>query len=253
MERKFTLKDVLRDSWDLARGNLFILLGFTAVQFASFIIVSMVTNLIFGDVTSTGLVVNIVINLFDAFFSVAFYQVFFKLIDQPGDAEFPDFVPNLVKAVNFLIVKLILGLGIVFIIAISGSLYALVLPDIQLEPESTFSLQMLPLYLFVGIAVILITIRLAFVTCFIVDQDSGSSESISQSWTLTKGHFWFVFTIFLYMLIINILGAMLFFVGLLFSVPFSSIMLIIAYRHLENSYIEEEEILIDDAEEAHGN
>jgi len=54
------------------------------------------------------------------------------------------------------------------------------------------------------------------------------------------------------MLGFNILGAMVVFVGLLFTVPFSSIILIIAYRHLVNRYIDEEEILIEAAEENDG-
>lgn len=89
--------------------------------------------------------------------------------------------------------------------------------------------------------------------CFIVDQESGASESISQSWAITKGHFWFIALLFLVMLGLNILGAMALFVGLLFTVPFSSLILIIAYRHLVNTYTEEEEILLDDIEDNYGN
>jgi uncharacterized membrane protein len=91
------------------------------------------------------------------------------------------------------------------------------------------------------------------VVCFIVDQESGSSESISQSWAITKGHFWFVSLLFLVMLGLNILGAMALFVGLLFTVPFSSLILIIAYRHLVNSYTDEEEIMLNDPEDNNGN
>jgi hypothetical protein len=51
------------------------------------------------------------------------------------------------------------------------------------------------------------------------------------------------------MLGLNILGAMALFIGLLFTVPFSSLILITAYRHLVNNYNEEEEILLDDLED----
>jgi uncharacterized membrane protein len=86
-----------------------------------------------------------------------------------------------------------------------------------------------------------------------VDQKSGSSESITQSWAITKGHFWLITLLFLVMLGLNVLGAMAFLLGLLFTVPFSSLILIIAYRHLVNSYTDEEEILLEDPEENNGN
>jgi hypothetical protein len=54
------------------------------------------------------------------------------------------------------------------------------------------------------------------------------------------------------MLGLNILGAMALFIGLLFTVPFSSIILIIAYRHLVNNYTDEEEIMLNDPEDKDG-
>jgi hypothetical protein len=46
---------------------------------------------------------------------------------------------------------------------------------------------------------------------------------------------------------------MAFGLGTLFSIPFSSIVIIIAYRHMVNRYTEEEEILLDDVTEKDGN
>src|SRR5690606_3369811 len=98
------------------------LIGFTAVQFFAWLMISSIGGLI-GLSPFTVFVQNILLSLFDAFFTVAFYQVFFKLIDEPGDPEFPDFVPNLMKALNFLVVKLIIGLIMVLIIATVSSMY----------------------------------------------------------------------------------------------------------------------------------
>jgi len=247
-----SVSEILADTWDLAKKNIWILLGFTAVQFVFiFIITSLLTSL-FGGASGTGVLIqNVILSLFDAFFTVAFYQVFFKLIDEDDEPEFPDFIPNLVKAVNFLIVKLIIGLILVFIIAIISSVYFINTPDI--DTSNPLSWDLLPVFVLIAIPIIFLTIRLCFVVCFIVDQESGSSESISQSWTITKGHFWFIFRLFLFMLGLNILGAMAFLIGLLFTVPFSSLILIIAYRHLVNNYTEEEDILLDDPEENNGN
>ncbi|MEJ7778195.1 MAG: DUF975 family protein [Daejeonella sp.] len=253
MDKALSVKDVLADAWELAKKNIWVLLGFTAVQFVFIFIITAVLSAIIGGGGAGVLVQNIILSLFDAFFTVAFYQVFFKLIDDPGDAEFPDFVPNLVKALNFLIVKLIIGLVLVFLIAMISALYFFNTPHITVDPDNPFSWDLLPVFVLIAIPIIFFTIRLCFVVCFIVDQESGSSESISQSWTLTQGHFWFVFVLFLVMLGLNILGAMAFLIGLLFTVPFSSLILIIAYRHMVNSYADEEEILLESPEGNNGN
>lgn len=242
---------VLSDAWELAKRNIWILLGFTAVQFFFILFITTVLNAVLNETATSVLVQNVLLSLFDAFFTVAFYQVFFKLIDDDDHPEFPDFVPNLVKAVNFLIVKLIIGLILVAIIAFISTIYFINTPEI--DTSQPFSWELLPVFILIAIPIIFFTIRLCFVVCFIVDQESGSSESISQSWTLTKGHFWFISLLFLVMLGLNILGAMALFIGLLFTVPFSSLILIIAYRHLVNSYTDEEEIMLNDPEDRDGN
>lgn len=243
---------ILSDAWELAKKNIWILLGFTAVQFVFIFIVTSLLTSLFGGASGTGVLIqNVILSLFDAFFTVAFYQVFFKVIDEDAEPEFPDFIPNLVKAVNFLIVKLIIGLILVFFIAIISSVYFINSPEI--DTSKPFSWDLLPVFILIAILIIFLTIRLCFVVCFIVDQESGSSESISQSWTITKGHFWFISLLFLVMLGLNILGAMAFLIGLLFTVPFSSLILIIAYRHLVNSYTDEEEIMLNDPEDNNGN
>ena len=246
MDRVISVKEVFLDSWRLAKDNILILLGLTVFQFSVIFIISLLAVLLGG---ASGLLLT----LFDAFYTVAFYQVFFKLIDDPKDASFPDVIPNLVKAFNFIIVKLIIGLVLVAIITVISTIYFINTPEIEIDPENPFTLANLPVFILISIPITYLTIRLCFVVAFIVDQDSGSSESISQSWTLTKGHFWFIFRLFLVMLGVNILGAMAFGLGTLFSVPFSSIILIIAYRHMVNSYADEEEILLDDVEKNDGN
>lgn len=251
MDKTLSVSEILKDAWELAKKNIWILLGFTVVQFVFIFGVTILTGLIGGISGGGVLIQNVVLSLFDAFFTVAFYQVFFKLIDEDADPQFPDFVPNLVKAVNFLVVKLIIGLIMVFFIAMISSVYFYNKPDI--DTSNPLSWDMLPVFGLIAIPLIFLTIRLCFVVCFIVDQESGSSESITQSWAITKGHFWLIALLFLVMLGLNILGAMAFLLGLLFTVPFSSLILIIAYRHLVNSYTDEEEILLEDPEENNGN
>lgn len=250
MNKRLSVREILGDAWDLAKNNFWILIGFTLVQFFCISVISVFTSFL-GIGMGSVFVQNILVSLFDAFFTVAFYQVFFKLLDEPGDAEFPDFMPNLIKAINFLVVKMVIGVALVFLIYIISTVYFYNKEVIDTTDPLDPSLY--PVYVLIAIPLIYFTIRLCFVQCFIVDQESGSSESITQSWAITKGHFGLIAMLFLVMLALNILGAMLFLIGLLFTVPFSSIILIIAYRHLVNSYYDEEEILLSEQEDKNGN
>jgi membrane-anchored glycerophosphoryl diester phosphodiesterase (GDPDase) len=246
MNKHFSLREILADAWVLAKKNFWIITGFTAIQF---IIILMAVSLtrIFGQKGVVALIQNVLVGLIDAFFTVAIYQVFFKLIDEDGDPEFPDFLPSVVKALNFLVVKLLSGLFVVFIIASVAAVYFFNSPHIN--TSDLVSWKNTPLLMCILVPVAYVSIRMSFVVCFIVDQDSGVIEAIRQSWVITKGHFWFLLLLFVVVLGINMLGAMAFFVGLLFTVPLSSLIMIIAYRQMVNSYADEEEILLDDLNE----
>ncbi|MEO8795088.1 MAG: DUF975 family protein [Daejeonella sp.] len=247
MNKPFSVNEILADAWSFAKKNIWILIGFTAVQFVVILIITTLLKGLFGGESQVSLIAqNIILALFDAFFTVAFYQVVFKLIDEEGEPELPDFVPNLVKAMNFVLVKLIIGILLVLIIALISSVYFINSPEI--DTTNTFSWDLVPVFALIAIPIIYFTVRLAFVVCFIVDQESGASESISQSWTLTAGNFWIIFLLFMFILGINILGALALFIGLLFTVPFSSLVIIIAYRQMVNNYTDEEDVLIENPE-----
>lgn len=246
MNKPFSVNEVISDAWTISKKNIWIILGFTAIYFVTMFVITTALGLLLGEASaSMALLQNVLINLADAFISVAMYQVFFKLIDEDGNPEFPDFIPNLMKAFNFVLVKLIVGLVAVVLIAIIAALYFLNSPEIEIDPAHPFSWELVPVFILIGIPLIYFTIRLCFSLCFIVDQESGATESISQSWTLTKGNFWFLFWMFVIILGINILGALALFIGLFFTFPFSILMIIIAYRHMVNSYTDEEDILIE--------
>jgi uncharacterized membrane protein len=244
MNTSFSISETLSTAWAIAKKNAWIVMGFTAVQFVVMFVFTTIMAFFLSQTSATGTIIeNVSIQLVDTFIAVAMYQVFFKLLDDEGEIEFPDFVPNFLKAINFLLVKLIMGAIAVVIISVLAGLYFMNTPDI--DTTNPLSWKMLPILVLIIIPIFYMTIRLFFVLCFIVDQESGSTEAISQSWTITKGNFWALFSLFLVILGINILGALALFVGLLFTIPFSSLILMVAYRQMVNNYTDEEGILIE--------
>ncbi|HEY0897177.1 MAG TPA: DUF975 family protein [Sphingobacteriaceae bacterium] len=239
MNKPFSVREVLAQAWAIAKDNLWVLLGFSAVYFVVMLISTIVLGGLFGEATPMmALLQNILISLIDAFIFVAMYQVFFKIIDEDKNPDFPDFIPNLMKAFNFVLVKLIMGLAAVVMLALTAAVYFMNAEEI--DTSDLLKWDILPYLIVVAIPFIYITVRFTFVLCFIVDQESGATESMSQSWALTKGNFWFVFLLSVAMLAINFLGAMVLLVGLLFTIPFTSLIIIIAYRQMVNSFDDDE-------------
>ncbi len=81
---------------------------------------------------------------------------------------------------------------------------------------------------------ILIT-RLLFSSFILIDTNISITESIKESWAITKGNFWKILLLILSICVANIIGAMLFYVGLLVTVPVSTWALIHAYRKLSQA------------------
>jgi uncharacterized membrane protein len=76
---------------------------------------------------------------------------------------------------------------------------------------------------------IYLAVRLKFYTYFIVeDENLSPTDSLRKSLGITKGIFWKLFAFNIILAMINILGLLVFGIGLLFTIPVS----IIAYTHL---------------------
>lgn len=70
---------------------------------------------------------------------------------------------------------------------------------------------------------------------FIIDKDSGPIEALKQSSKATEGIRWDLFLFFLAAIGINILGALVFGVGLLVTIPVTLLALTTLYRRLQVS------------------
>jgi uncharacterized membrane protein len=74
-------------------------------------------------------------------------------------------------------------------------------------------------------------------TCFIIDDNSGPFESVTQSFQLIRGNFLKYFLLFVIIEGMVFLGAVTV-VGMIFVVPFVNILLVVAYRKLVYSRLD---------------
>jgi uncharacterized membrane protein len=81
-------------------------------------------------------------------------------------------------------------------------------------------------------------------TCFIVDDESGPFESVSQSFELIKGNFLKYFLLFIIIEAMVFVGSVTV-IGMLFVIPFVNIILVVAYRKLVYSHLDVDDDLTE--------
>lgn len=75
-------------------------------------------------------------------------------------------------------------------------------------------------------------VRFSFAPIIVIDTDSGPIVSMKESYAITKGYFWKLLGFWVVIILLNILGLVAFVVGLLATVPISTLAAIYVYRHL---------------------
>lgn len=87
-------------------------------------------------------------------------------------------------------------------------------------------------------------VRLMFALFIVIDKEKGIIESIKESWSITKGHFWKIFWKTFLIELFMVVGFLLFFVGAFITYPMGMILFTMLYRHFKNGEIIKEAELI---------
>lgn len=95
--------------------------------------------------------------------------------------------------------------------------------------------------------------RLYFTEAIIVHKKMGSIDALKESWRLTEKNSLRIFGFLIVLLGINILGALAFMIGLLVSIPVTTLAIIHAYRNLSGSENKEDLNEEDDEKENNTN
>jgi hypothetical protein len=103
--------------------------------------------------------------------------------------------------------------------------------------ESHDNLMMIVLTLAMGIGlgmgvVLAVLVRLGFSSYLIFDRGAGVWESVQGSWHLTRGQVATVILVYLAHLTVNFAGLLAFCVGLVFTLPLTSLLLAVTYQAL---------------------
>ncbi len=87
-------------------------------------------------------------------------------------------------------------------------------------------------FVFLVIPGVILYTRLSLSTMYMLDKNSSIKTAMKESWEMTRGSFWKLFLFGFTLCLINLVGFILFGIGLIVSIPVSLFSLIFIYRKL---------------------
>jgi hypothetical protein len=82
------------------------------------------------------------------------------------------------------------------------------------------------------VLLIILTLRMSQYTYLIIDRNAGALESLRVSNQITRGHVWQILGLFMLVSLINTAGIIACGVGAIFTVPYTMLLLVVAYLSL---------------------
>ncbi len=224
MYHPFSSTDTIKTAWFLVRKNfslisIYSLIGFTIV-IASFSIIFFYFRHDLLSISISGIIFIVMLS----FIILGFIKLIFQLIDKEYyDFDFSDIVPS---------GKMIYGYLLLFLLIYTASFF--IEHSFEKKMEDGWIKYISGIFIG-GFLQFFLIFYFPICACFIVDDGSGPFESVVQSFKLIKGNFLRYFLLFIVIEGLVFIGFFTL-IGLLFAVPFSYIILVVAYRKLVYSH-----------------
>lgn len=200
--KTFTIGDALSNAWRITKSNFLFLVGVVVILFVIQFALGWIGEYFSREVAWLGAVFSIITLLIQVLLNVGAIAIVLKLVDgvQPKFTElFTTTKPYLQFVFVTILMSIIVGVGFIL----------LIIPGIMLA------------------------IGLQFATYLVVDKGMGAVEALKESWEITKGMKWKLFGFALVIWLVNIVGLVLFGVGMLVTIPLTMIAMAYVYRTLE--------------------
>ncbi len=208
----FSVGDAIKQGWEIFKSRPWFFIGAGIILFIASIVVGLVTeaidSVLMGDVPVTpenpdqgSLIGGLVNFLLSSLINMGAIAFFLKAYDNLSNTSYGDlwhpqsYLPYLAVTILF---GLMMGLGMLL----------LIVP---------------------GLIVLVVFFFSPFI---VIDRATGPIEALKASMEITKGHRWQLFLLVLAIIGINILGVLALFVGLLVTIPVTTLTIVHVYRLL---------------------
>ena len=193
----FSIKESIKYGWNKSKEHLELILFTTLLILA---VGSIAGG--FGDHDKNNLsLIGVIAVIFGIIIRIGYNKIFLRI----HDGETPKFTDIFKEYKTF---WRYLGVSILYPLAVVGGLILIIIPGI------------------------IWAVRFSFSPIIVIDTKSGPVAAMKESYAITKGNFWKLVLFFFVMALLNLLGFVLFGIGLILSIPVSTMAYIYVYRKL---------------------
>ncbi len=201
-EKVFSIGDSLSYGWDKFKKHYAFLIGILILIFFINLIMGIFSSIFENTFPALNLIFNILIFVISFVLAIGTVQIFLKIYDEKQPS-----IHDLYTVTPSLFFRCLLGAILDGLIVLVGFL----------------------LFIIPGI---ILVIMLQFFLYIIVDKDFDSIEAIKESRRITSGYKWDLLLLYIVLAVLNLLGILCFGIGLLVTVPVSSLAYIYVYKKL---------------------
>ena len=238
--RSINKRELFIQSWELFKGNFQFLINIGVLVLLVQILIPNLLDSLFAEINVQYILYRFVYLMIVTGITLGVTVQLIKITRLIVIKSFSDifnyFHKIIVSLLGSLLVGLALGfLGIIFIVLFLG-ISSLNLESLELimkgeEISGPLSIGVMG-YL---IIVTYLSLKTNFFSYFILDKNMGPIEALSESLTRTTGLEFELFIIYAILVLINLIGAILFGLGLLFTIPYSWLVVSVIYtRYLSD-------------------
>ena len=238
--RSINKRELFIQSWDLFKGNAQFLINIGVLVFLVQMLIPNLLDSLFNQTSIQYILYRITYLLIVTGITLGVTAQLIKVTRLMTVESFADvfnyFHKIIASIMGSILVALAFGvLAVIFIVLFMGvsSLSLESIENIDVGDEVSGPLMIG----FMGYVIIIayLSLKTNFFTYFIVDKDMGPIDALSESLTRTTGLEFELFTIYAILALLNFIGALLFGIGLLFTIPFSWLVVSIIYtRYLSD-------------------
>lgn len=206
MNKVFLKKEAIKHGWKLTKKNIYFILKlgvFLAIIYITFSAIEKFLSIVEAPIS---LPFWILTTVFEMFLAIGILRIFMSINDGK-EFKFSD----LWNTDNKTIINYFIG-SIYYCLIVIGGMILLVVPGIYWA------------------------IKYSFTWYLIIDKNLSPKEALKMSGEITSGSKWNIFFFMILIILVNILGVIVFGVGLLWSMPTTILALIFVYRKLLENY-----------------
>lgn len=194
----FSIKESVKYGWQKAKEHM-------EVAFFATLLIVVVSSLSGANDTNE---LNVKLSIFEfilTIFSMIIHIGYTKIFLRIHDGESPKFSDIFREYKTF---WRYLGVSILYMLTILGGLILLIIPGIFWA------------------------VRFSFAPIIVIDTKSGPVAAMKESYAITRGGFWKILLFWVAMAAFNLLGLIFFAIGLIITIPVSTLASVYVYRRL---------------------